>query len=847
LQLNIFMMIIQQTLTAKLFRNIFFVGLFLMVNFVLAQPPDYEWKLVRPSNTGIPGEEVRNLAWAPDGKLWVAARWPFWGEAGIGVLDTQTEIWTGWNNWQNPIPSEFINDMEFDQEGNAWIATGNGLVKFDGTNWEIFNASNSPMDLSAIVNISIAPNGDVWINNSTGNSSGDAIWRFDGESEWEDFRVPDDLPWQSPWTDLASVYAAADGKIYVSNEILNGLAVYDGNTWTLHGGNLDRFDKLCGDGNGNVWMIGNPVGGGPAVYKFDGNSFLSHAFAEPQTVAVDAESGYVYAGNWFGEIVRTTNGGQSWETWQTGLNTVRNIAPRPGIDEIWVGTLGAVGQFQENGNWIEDFNTYNTGLADYFVDNDLVLTTDGNMWFASGFGGLSRFDGLKWRNWGARNAGSEEYPFGGNTPMYGVYQDANGTVWMAGNGVARWEPETNDFTGFWNWQNSPLGLEMNDFAEGPDGTFFAFADPGIFRFTGDNWEQDFGAQPYSGIFGVENDSDGNVWIAGWFDLHYWDGNEWTTVVETTDDVFFQAGGINCFSVDNNDIFWFGCAEGLLRWDGTDFTLFTMDNSPLPANNIRGIDIREDGLIGISAADNNPQSGIALLNGDPENEENWTVFHYGESPQPHWQIENAQFDANGDLWISAISMGIAVLRTGNADLEVVSTTPEDQATDVNPTDTIVVTFNQEIAAYDLSGISITPDPGNISSSTEGNNLLITHETLDWNTGYTVHIPAFSVTNGWLPFEDDILWSFTTSLPTSVDEKTDFRFVVYPNPAANMIHLSNPFNSSGTYMIADLQGRVFQKGDFSGSKIEIDISAVAPGLYIFSTVSEQKAEAQKLIIK
>jgi hypothetical protein len=90
----------------------------------------------------------------------------------------------------------------------------------------------------------------------------------------------------------------------------------------------------------------------------------------------------------------------------------------------------------------------------------------------------------------------------------------------------------------------------------------------------------------------------------------------------------------------------------------------MENSPLPANNIRGIDIREDGLIGISAADNNTQSGIALLNGDPENEDNWTVFNFGESPQPHWQIENAQFDANGDLWVSALSMGVAVLRTGN---------------------------------------------------------------------------------------------------------------------------------------------------------------------------------------
>lgn len=808
---------------------------------------NYDWKLYRPSNTGIPGEEVRKLAWALDGKLWVAARWPFWEEAGIGTYDLETKIWSGWNNWQYPIPSQFINDIEFDLDGNAWIATGNGLVKFDGANWEIFNASNSPMDLSAIENISIAPNGDIWINNSTGNSSGDAIWRFNGTSEWEDFRVPDDLPWQTPWTDLASVYAAADGKIYVSNEILDGLAVYDGSTWTLHGGSLDRFDKICGDPDGNIWMIGNPVGGGAAVYKFDGNTFLSHAFAEPQTVAVDAESGFVYAGNWFGEIIRSSNGGQSWETWQSGLNTVRNIAPKPGNDEIWVGTLGAVGRFQENGSWIEDFNTYNTGLSDYFVDNDLVLTSDGNMWFASGTGGLSRFDGMKWRNWGSHNASSEEYPFGGNEPMYGVYQDKNGTVWMAGNGVASWEPETNEFTGFWNWQNSPLGLKMTNFAEGPNGTFFAFADPGIFRFTGDNWERDFGAQPYAGIFGVEKDSEGNVWIAGWFDLHYWNGNTWTTVVETSDDVFFDVGGINCFAIDSNDVFWFGCVDGLMRWDGTEFTLFNMDNSPLPANNIRGIDIRKDGLIGISAADNNPQSGIALLDGDPENEENWTVFHYGQSEQPHWQIEKAEFDANGDLWVSAISMGCAVVKTGNPAPTIISTNPENQASDVLTNVQITATFDQNITPVNLQLISITPDPGGVSASINGNIISISHNDLDLNSTYTVTIPSVAVTNGWLPLEQDFNWTFSTTITTNIDEVAQEK-LIYPNPAKNRIYVVHNFpKNNGTYRILDLKGSVLAAGSINKPIGTVDISALPPGVYIFNGVFDENILTQKFIVE
>ncbi len=819
-----------------------------LVKSVKAQSTDdYDMKLVRPSNTGIPGEEVRKLAWTPDGDLWVAARWPFWGEAGIGEYNLETGIWSGWNNWQNPIPGEFINDIKFDQEGNAWIATGSGLAKFDGTNWEIFNASNTPMDLNAVVNISIAPNGDIWINNSSFDLSGDAIWRFDGVSEWEDFRVPDDLPWQAPWTDLASVYAAADGKIYVSNDILQGLAVYDGNTWTLHGEELDRFDELCSDPAGNIWMITNFLGGGSKIYKFDNGSFSSYSFAGPTIISTDPESGYIYVGNWYGEITRSTDGGQSWNTWQSGMNQVFEIAPQPGSNDVWIGTIGAVGRFEENGSWIEDFNTYNTGLADYFVDNDIVKTTDGNLWFASGEGGLSRFDGLKWRNWGAHNAGSEEYPFDGNEPMYGVYQDMNETVWMAGNGVASWEPETNEFTGFWNWQNSPLGLKMIDFAEGPNGTFFAFADPGIFRFTGDNWEQDFGAQPYNGIYGVENDSEGNIWIAGWFDLHNWDGNEWTTVVETTDPAFGDVGGVNAFAIDENDVFWFGCAEGLLRWDGTDFTLFDMDNSPLPANNIRGIDIRDDGLIGISAADNNPQSGIALLDGDPENEDNWTVYHYGESPQPHWQIETAQFDANGDLWVSAISMGCAVVKTGNPEPTLVSTMPENQATNVLTNVEIIATFDQNLTAANLQTISITPDPGGVSALVSGNAIIISHNDLDFNTTYSISIASVAVTNGWLPPDQDINWTFTTTMPTNINEVIQEKFI-YPNPAKTRINIVHDFPEvDGTYRILDLKGSVWAAGSINKPIESVDISALPPGLYIFTGVLEKNILTQKFIIE
>ena len=75
---------------------------------------------------------------------------------------------------------------------------------------------------------------------------------------------------------------------------------------------------------------------------------------------------------------------------------------------------------------LRDYNSFNTGAPDYFVDR-FDVDRAGNVWLATGEGGLSRFDGLQWRNFGNHNLGSEPYPFSGNEPMGGYYEDRQGT------------------------------------------------------------------------------------------------------------------------------------------------------------------------------------------------------------------------------------------------------------------------------------------------------------------------------------------------------------------------------------------------------------------------------------
>src|SRR4030095_8855558 len=82
------------------------------------------FNLVRPSTTGVPGEEVRVMKFDPAGNLWIAGRFYFWSEGGVAMLPAKqlkfrplpgggfdTGAWQVWSTVHHPIPSGYINDM----------------------------------------------------------------------------------------------------------------------------------------------------------------------------------------------------------------------------------------------------------------------------------------------------------------------------------------------------------------------------------------------------------------------------------------------------------------------------------------------------------------------------------------------------------------------------------------------------------------------------------------------------------------------------------------------------------------------------------------------------------------
>ncbi len=651
----------------------------------VAQPGNTpEWRQVRPGNTGVPGIQLHYATLAPDGKVWVAGRWPFWGEGGYGVYDPAADTWTTYSNYDSPQPSQWARQVIFAPGDVTWMATDDGLVRKQGEDWTVYTTANAPLLHNKIRNIALAPNGDLWINNSGVNTGSAGIFRL-SNGVWTLFQVPQ-IPFNPPWNQLGVVLATPDGRVWVSNDTLNGIAVFDGTTWTMKGASVGRFGSGLVDQNGDLWLVAG-VGGGNQFWHYQVQSDTWTTYNPANTPFVNTTitrlsmdpQGRIYCGNWYGQVIRFENG--AWSEVANVGDAVYGI----GIEndgDMWIATLGngitgELHRLDAFGTPLRRYNTWNTGMPDYFIDG-MSLDPQGNMWFATGEAGLSRLDthagaleSARWRNWGNHNSGSEPYPFAGNEPMGAFFLDSQGRGWMGGNGIAQWDPASGNFLNFWNWQTNPgMGVtNFSSFAEDLAGNLFASDDYGLtYRFDGALWnQQPTSAGSYTSTYaGVKTDPQGRVWAAGWLRAYLWDGQTWAEVGQGWD--IFGKGGINVYEFDAAGTLWLGTNEGLLRVEnppsGTT-TFYTPANSPLPAKQVQGIDIRDsDGTMAVSAhlfQSVTPfPSGVSVINGDPDTAANWTIYRYGQDPVAHYQLGPVQYDAAGNLWISATSLGCSVL-------------------------------------------------------------------------------------------------------------------------------------------------------------------------------------------
>src|SRR5688572_26851344 len=310
-------------------------------------PANPSFNILKPSTTGIPGQEVRVRTVDHEGNIWIAGRWPFWSECAVAMLTPQeqrftplpgggfdTGLWEVWSNVHHPIPSPYIDSIRVTSDGIVWIGSEGGLTRFDRhadtpqERWRTWNQSNAPLLVSGIRNIAVDAEGDLWMLNRVVNTAVGGVFEFDRDTEtWTHH------PIQGGNFDYAPVglTVGSNGKVYVTHEFVSGFSWRDTTAeggWTYQPGGTS-FAAVTRDAQGNLWFSGG-IGGLAGLWKWNGSSFQNWPELDVTGWGFGLD-GLLHVATWYGPVYKMI-GGEFPEFFIDAQGLPRSIIQRPNGD-----------------------------------------------------------------------------------------------------------------------------------------------------------------------------------------------------------------------------------------------------------------------------------------------------------------------------------------------------------------------------------------------------------------------------------------------------------------------------------------------------------------------------------
>ncbi|MFC2129694.1 T9SS type A sorting domain-containing protein [Bacteroidota bacterium] len=204
---------------------------------------------------------------------------------------------------------------------------------------------------------------------------------------------------------------------------------------------------------------------------------------------------------------------------------------------------------------------------------------------------------------------------------------------------------------------------------------------------------------------------------------------------------------------------------------------------------------------------------------------------------------ASLDNGEDITIVTVEPSI--------DAPIVETTnvnaADDADLDVEFTSHGIFTGEFEIQLSDAAGSFTSPTViGTLDVGAPGvkNHTATILSTTPEGTGYRIRIynsdgEITSSDNG-----EDI--TIVTSGPGAIETNTADKLKVYPNPASEIVHVSYKSDQQSTLKVISLSGKVYAEHQFDRTT-SLDISDLAPGMYILNVCSGKESTFRKMVIQ
>lgn len=472
---------------------------------------------------------------------------------------------------ENGLPQNTIQAVLQTRDGYLWISTQEGLVRYDGLRFTVFDTRNTKeMRHNNISELFEDRDGRLWIASSGG------LLCYD-KGKFTSYTTRDGLSSDV----IETVLEDRQGNLWIGTSG-GGLNRFRNGSFTRFtardGFTSNQVWKLLEDHEGSIW-IGTESG----LCRFRDGQF--HFYTTRDGLAHD----YIYA-------LRETRDHSLWIGTRNGLTQMKNgvlttLSEKDGLTHttiralfedqagaLWVGTEGG-GVLRYSEGRFSGF-TMRNGLSDNTVQC-LTQDREGSLWIGTSIGGLNRLRQGNFFSWSTREGLPNDF-------IRVVYEGRDGSLWIGsmGGGLSRIR---NGKITSWTTKDGLPGDSVRALFEDSKGALWIGTDAGLSRFSNGrftNWSVKDGLS-HDAVRAIYEDHTGALWIGtrgGGIDI-FRDGRFSVLRLEG-----FQAALIRVIYEDSKGRVWIGGDSGLTLWqDGRARTWTTSDG----LSNNMVFDIHED--------------------------------------------------------------------------------------------------------------------------------------------------------------------------------------------------------------------------------------------------------------
>ncbi|HTQ56094.1 MAG TPA: two-component regulator propeller domain-containing protein [Bryobacteraceae bacterium] len=520
-----------------------------------------------------------------------------------------------WNS-QSGLPEADVMTILQTQDGYVWAGTEEGLVRFDGARFTVFDRKTAQLPNNRIQALAETPDGGIWIGTENGLSCLK-------NHRFTSYTTRDGLPSDT----IRELWAEPGGPLWITTTA--GIRMWRNSRFEPDPA-IDRIAResprlFLRAGNGDLWVAGNQ---GLIMLPASraGRPVSVAAGLIVRALMAESPTGVLWIGSTAG-LYRLIDG-------RLSAYRLDSHAPHPEITallqdrdrNLWVGTLGD-GLFRINREGVRHYSE-SDGLSGVEVKS-LFEDKAGNLWVGT-FGGIDVFRDTMFTPYGKREGISHDL-------VWTVMEGRDSSIWVGtqSGGLNRLQDsKVTVYPTREGFADNTVGAVW----EGRDGTVWLGKDSGLSRFTHGRVA---GAPPATPplseqVHAIYEDESGAVWIGTRSSgLAVLRGKRYTYL--TTRDGL-ASNNVQTIVPSRHGGLWIGTLGGLSRYRNGRFTNLTSKDG-LSADQVLSLYEDAEGVLWIGT------DGLDRL-------KDGKITAYGDREGLFLQNPMAILeDARGYLWLS----------------------------------------------------------------------------------------------------------------------------------------------------------------------------------------------------